>query len=434
MELTTIILSIFGILGMLICIFKFPNIKIKDHVIDTFYLPVLFVAIIFLIFPLFDKKELFDILFTNSKLNPLKILVLFISVSFISIALDEAGFFSYVAIKFINRFKKSQYALFFSLYLLISILTIFTSNDIVILTFTPFILYFAKRGNINPIPFLIMEFVAANTYSMLLPIGNPTNVYLSSIYELDFISYILKMLLPTILIGITSISILVLLFRKDLNKKIEVFDDKEVFMKNKLICFVALAHLSLTTIFLVISNYINLEMWVIALIFGSSLLIFMIVYSLVKKNSLYITRPLRRLPYPLIPFVLSMFIIIMALESYGVFSKISDLFELIKNENLKEIVYLISSTISCNLVNNIPMTIAFGSILQNTTNINLIYATIIGSNIGAILSPVGALAGIMWLSILKQNDVEYGFTKFLKNGSIITLGLLIAGSIALLII
>ena len=66
--------------------------------------------------------------------------------------------------------------------------------------------------------------------------------------------------------------------------------------------------------------------------------------------------------------------------------------------------------------------------------INLIYATIIGSNIGAILSPVGALAGIMWLSILKQNDVEYGFTKFLKNGSIITLGLLIAGSIALLII
>lgn len=430
----TIVLAIIGILGMLICILRFPSIKIKHHSFDTFYLPILFIALILLIFPIFDKTELFNILFSNSKLNPLKILVLFISVSFISIVLDEAGFFSFVAIKFINKFKKSQYTLFFSLYFLISLLTIFTSNDIVILTFTPFILYFAKRGNINPIPFLIMEFVAANTYSMLLPIGNPTNVYLSSIYELDFILYIGKMILPTILIGITSISILILLFRKDLNKKIEVFDNKEVFMKNKLICIIALIHLSLTTIFLVISNYIEVEMWIIALIFGLSLLIFVVSYSVVKKNKLYITLPLRRLPYPLIPFVLSMFIIIMALESYGVFSKISDLFELIKNENLKEIVYLISSTISCNLVNNIPMTIAFGSILQNTTNINLIYATIIGSNIGAILSPVGALAGIMWLSILKQNDVEYGFTKFLKNGSIITLGLLIAGSIALLII
>ncbi len=430
----TIVLAIIGILGMLICILRFPSIKIKHHSFDTFYLPILFIALILLIFPIFDKTELFNILFSNSKLNPLKILVLFISVSFISIVLDEAGFFSFVAIKFINKFKKSQYTLFFSLYFLISLLTIFTSNDIVILTFTPFILYFAKRGNINPIPFLIMEFVAANTYSMLLPIGNPTNVYLSSIYELDFVLYIGKMILPTILIGITSICILILLFRKDLNKKIEVFDNKEVFMKNKLICIIALFHLSLTTIFLVFSNYIEVEMWIIALIFGLSLLIFVVSYSVVKKNKLYITLPLRRLPYPLIPFILSMFVIIMAIESYGVFSKISDLFELIKNENLKEIVYLISSTISCNLVNNIPMTIAFGSILQNTTNINLIYATIIGSNIGAILSPVGALAGIMWLSILKQNDVEYGFTKFLKNGSIITLGLLIAGSIALLII
>jgi arsenical pump membrane protein len=80
------------------------------------------------------------------------------------------------------------------------------------------------------------------------------------------------------------------------------------------------------------------------------------------------------------------------------------------------------------------MTIAYGSILSNTTNMNLIYSTIIGSNIGAILSPVGALAGIMWIRILKQNNVEYGFTKFIKNGSIITLALLIAGSLALLII
>ncbi|MBQ9520468.1 MAG: hypothetical protein IJR67_03220 [Acholeplasmatales bacterium] len=430
----TIILSALGILGMLLCIFKFPSIKIKNHNFDTFYLPILLVAIIFLIFPIFDKTELFTILFSNSKLNPLKILALFLSVSFISIALDEGGFFSYIAVKFINRFKNNQYILFFSLYLLISVLTIFTSNDIVILTFTPFILYFSKRGNINPIPFLIMEFVAANTYSMLLPIGNPTNIYLSSIFELDFISYIKTMIIPTIFIGITSILILLLLFHKDLNKKIEVFDEKDVYIKNKYICFTSLIHLSLTTILLVISNYINIEMWIIALSFAGSLLIFIITYAITKKNHLYITRPIRRLPFSLIPFIISMFIIIMALESFGIFGNISQLLDNIENDNLKEITYLVTSTLSCNLVNNIPMTIAYGSILSNTTNINLIYSTIIGSNIGAILSPVGALAGIMWIRILKQNDVEYGFTKFIKNGSIITLSLLVAGTLALLII
>ena len=430
----TIILSIIGILSMLICILKFPSIKIKSKSFDTFYLPILIVAIIFLIFPIFDKTELFNILFSNSKLNPLKILVLFISISFISITLDEAGFFSFIAVKFINRFKASQYTLFFSLYLLISILTIFTSNDIVILTFTPFILYFSKRGNINPIPFLIMEFVAANTYSMLLPIGNPTNIYLSSIYNLDFITYISKMILPTIFVGITSIIVLILLFHKELNKKIEVFDDKPVHLKNRFICIISLIHLSLTTILLVISNYINIEMWIIALSFGISLLLFISIYGIIKKNHLYITRPLRRLPYTLIPFILSMFVIIMALESFDIFINIHNLFEKIPNDNLKEIIYLISSTISCNLVNNIPMTIAYGAILQNTENMTLIYASIIGSNLGALLTPVGALAGLMWMRILKQNDVDYGFVKFMKNGSIITLSLLLASSLALLII
>ncbi|MBR6071728.1 MAG: hypothetical protein IKP77_02705 [Acholeplasmatales bacterium] len=430
----TIILSIIGILGMLFCIFKFPNVKIKNHIFDTFYLPILIVAIIFLIFPIFDKTGLFNILFSNSKLNPLKILVLFISISFISITLDEAGFFSYIAVKFINRFKANQYTLFLSLYILISILTIFTSNDIVILTFTPFILYFSKRGNINPIPFLIMEFVAANTYSMLLPIGNPTNIYLSSIYELDFITYLSKMLLPTLFVGIASILILLLLFHKELNKKIEVFDDKPVHINNQFICIVSLIHLALTTILLVISNYINIEMWIIALSFGISLLLFITIYGIIKKNHLYISRPIRRLPYTLIPFILSMFVIIMALESYDIFSIIHNLFENIENQNLKEITYLVASTLSCNLVNNIPMTIAFGSILQGTENTTVIYATIIGSNLGAILSPVGALAGIMWMRILKQNDVDYGFTKFVKNGSIITIALLLASGIALLII
>ena len=98
----TIILSVLALSLMMICILKFPTFKIKNIEFETFYIPLLIVAIILLIFPIFDKKELFDILFSNSKLNPIKILILFISISFISISLDEAGFFSYVAIKFIN--------------------------------------------------------------------------------------------------------------------------------------------------------------------------------------------------------------------------------------------------------------------------------------------------------------------------------------------
>ena len=123
-----------------------------------------------------------------------------------------------------------------------------------------------------------------------------------------------------------------------------------------------------------------------------------------------------------------MFTLINALDSYDIFNKFTTL---LHNNTL---LYLLSSTITCNIVNNIPMTLAFGSILENTNNINLIYATIIGSNIGAILTPVGALAGIMWMRLLKINNVNYSFKEFTKNGLIITLFLLISSSISLLII
>ena len=429
-----IIIAAISVISMIIAILKFPTLKIKGFQTDTFYIPILIGALILLIFPLFDKSELIETITSNSSLNPIKILILFICVSVMSIALDEAGFFSFIAYKFIVKFKSGQIKLFIALYILISILTIFTSNDIVILTFTPFILYFSKRGNINPIPYLVMEFVAANTYSMILSIGNPTNIYLSSIFNISFINYFIHMIIPGLLIGIMTFGILLLLFWKKLKEPINVFEVEEIKLKNKLLCIVSLLHLSLTTILLAISNYINLEMWIICLSFASSLIIFLIIYSIIKKNSYYIRGSLRRVPYSLIPFILSMFTIIMALDSYDIFSNIRSLIDNIDNEKVKSIVYLVSSDLSCNIVNNIPMTLAYGSILNGTTNMTYVYATIIGSNLGAMLTPIGALAGIMWLRILKHNEIKYSFLDFMKNGVILTGVALIGAIISLLII
>ena len=432
--LLIIIIAIISIVGMFFCIFKFPTLKIGDITIDTFYLPPLIGAIIIFLLPSFDKNELFSICFSNSSLNPLKILVLFICISILSIALDQTGFFSYIASIFINKYKASQIKLFVVLYILISFLTIFTSNDIVILTFTPFILYFSKRGNINPIPYLVMEFVAANTYSMILPIGNPTNIYLTSIFEIDFLAYVSKMILPALLCGIISFICVYLLFKKELKKKISIFDMEISKINNKPLCIIAFIHLALTTILLAISNYINIEMWIICFVFALSISIILIVYSIVKHNSFYIMSTIKRVPYSLIPFILSMFTIIMALDSFNIFDYIYNCINNINIAYLQKLTYLISSVLACNIINNIPMTLAYGSILSNTNNLSFVYITIIGSNIGAILTPVGALAGIMWLRILKINDINYSFKSFVKNGMIITFSIILVLMLIIIII
>ena len=70
------------------------------------------------------------------------------------------------------------------------------------------------------------------------------------------------------------------------------------------------------------------------------------------------------------------------------------------------------------------MSVFYSSVMSNLTETalnNAIYSSIIGSNIGAFISPIGALAGIMWLGILKSHQVKYSFLDFIKYGLIIAL-------------
>ena len=128
--------------------------------------------------------------------------------SILSLFLDELGFFRYLANVTLKNSKASQLKLFIYLYITVSVLTVFTSNDVIILSFTPFICYFSKRAKINPIPYLAAEFIAANTWSMALVVGNPTNIYLATAYGINFIDYVKIMIIPTILAGITAFVIL----------------------------------------------------------------------------------------------------------------------------------------------------------------------------------------------------------------------------------
>ena len=172
-----------------------------------------------------------------------------------------------------NKAKGNQLSLFFIFYALTSLLTIFTSNDVVILTFTPFICFFCKRAKIDPIPYLIGEFAAANTWSLMFLIGNPTNIYLSSSANIDFISYFKVMGVPTLLAGLTELFIIFLLFNKKLKEPIEV-SEEEFHLESKLDVIVGLIHLLTCLVLLIISNYIHLEMWIISLICATSLVVF----------------------------------------------------------------------------------------------------------------------------------------------------------------
>ena len=418
----TVLISSLTCLTIILSVLFFPEIRIGKKTIGVYWIIALIGALALLLSRRITFSALWSGLTAETAVNPLKILLLFLSMTALSVFLDEIGFFRYLAGKAIRIAGERQTVLFYTLYGLVSILTVFTSNDVIILTFTPFICYFTRCAGIDPLPYLVSEFVAANTWSMALLIGNPTNIYLGGSAGIGFGEYISVMILPTLFAGLTSLLVLRLLFHRQLREPIDpVWIEEE--KPDPVWLPVGLAHLLLCTALLAVGSYIGLEMWIVSLGFAASLFLFVSVIALIRKRKpRKLLRTVRRLPWPLVPFVLSMFTLVLSLSAYGVTEKIASLL----GDRAPILFYGSLSALTANLVNNIPMSVLFSSVLADgaLTGTGLsagIYATVIGSNLGAFLTPLGALAGIMWASLLARAGVSFSFKKFTLYGVLIAI-------------
>lgn len=404
-----------------------PQVKYRGVIFDTYPLVALTGCLVLLVTGLLPLSEYLDGLTKDTSVNPIKILLLFFSMTFLSVYLDEAGMFRYLAGVTLKRAGTSQKRLLLYLYLTVSLLTVFTSNDIVVLTFTPFICYFAKSAEIDPIPYLVTEFVAANTFSMVFIIGNPTNIYLATSAEIGFLPYAKVMLLPTLAAGVTVWFVLRILFRKELSKQISTTVESSK-LKNKPAVILGGVHLFICTVLLVISSYVEFPMWKIAVCAaGSLILTTLITAKLGGWRPKMIGRSIVRLPWPLIPFILPMFALVLAMNRSGISAHIAG----VLGTGNPILTYGVTSTITANLINNIPMSVLFSSLIPHSGGNGPIFASIIGSNLGAYLTPIGALAGIMWMSILKTTGVKYTFGRFTKYGFCVVIPALAAALLVL---
>ncbi|MBE6596804.1 MAG: hypothetical protein E7641_03940 [Ruminococcaceae bacterium] len=427
--LTTLLISLIIIVVFIASILFFPSVVIRKHTLKVYSLIPCFGALLLIMFNEIEFSKVVRAFTENTSVNPIKILVLFLSMTVFSLVLEQTGFFEYISTKVLEKSGNNQFVTFISLYIVISVLTVFTSNDIIILTFTPFICHFCKSAKISPTPYLIMEFIAANTWSTLLIIGNPTNIYICGAFGIDFMKYLSVMLLPTLLTVVASLSVMLLLFYRRLKKKMEKCEEHGK-ITDKPVMIISLVHLIICIVALAVSQYINVEMWIISLLVAISEIISVLICFAVRgRVPSILGKALSGMPFEIIPFVVGMFIIVMALDAGGATVMLAKLL----GEHNEIFSYGLMSFISANVINNIPMSVLFSKILSYSSELGVggIYATVIGSNIGAFLTPVGALAGIMWSNLLRKNGVKISFARFMRFGAVIGLPSILAALIGL---
>jgi len=346
------------------------------------------------------------------------IVFLILSFAYLSISLDRSGFFEFASFKIVLYSGGHGTRMLVFFYLLCSVLTFFTSNDIVIISMTPIILYVGKHAGIrNLVPLLISQFVAANTLSMGLYIGSPTNIVLGDATSMTFIDYFLWMFLPSVVSCSVTLAMLLLVFRLLPIRGNRIEDrfpipDRAREIRSTRPMWIKMGIFAICLAFLTASSFLGLELWTICLVTA----IVMLVYDLAllregdERIGVFFAGVGRRMPWPIAPFVLSFFTLVGALSRSGFTERAANVLVSAGEGSLLRLslVFGYVSAITVNLMNDIPSTVFWADMVPHLQALLTeeqyrvtIYSLIVGVNPGCYLTLIGALAGLMWINIIR---------------------------------
>ncbi|BFZ61765.1 hypothetical protein YB2330_002840 [Saitoella coloradoensis] len=216
---------------------------------------------------------------------PYNILILFFSLAYMAISLDLTGILQSAAFWVCNKGGSKGRVLYFYFYLLTTGLSVVLGNDPVILSGTAFLVYYTRVAEVSPISWLFSEFASCNTSSMVLFVGNPTNLVVCEGFGINYLAFTAWTILPFLACSVACYIALYIQFREEeyIPKRIYTpeLDPKSVLL-DPVGAIVGSAML-LTCLFVLIgASFAGVEAWEISMPFAVGKLIFDVVWDQIK--------------------------------------------------------------------------------------------------------------------------------------------------------
>lgn len=382
-------------------------------------------AVIILLAGIVSKADIIDIF---SKIGGASITI--IATIVMAVILESFGFFNWAASKLANLAKGSGYRLYWYIQLLCFLMTLLFNNDGSILITTPILILLLHNLRLKmhqQIPYLLSGALIATASSAPIGVSNIVNLIALNIVDMSLWMHTAMMFVPATL-GLLFMSFLMfVVLKKKLPKTLpDSTDDIEesFFTKNfhplktkisveskqkrtkfmlKLLLFVFTMRC-----LLFVASYINVPIEIVA-VCGSVILLMWRWYHL-RTNPLDI---LKKTPWHILIFAFSMYVIIYGLNNVGLTALLVQWFEPIVNQGLMQASFIMGGLVSIlsNLFNNHPAlmvgTITLTKMGLDPITLKTIYlANIIGSDMGSLLLPIGTLASLIWMHILRKNKIK----------------------------
>jgi arsenical pump membrane protein len=369
----------------------------------------------------------------------------FVALIIISLLLDEAGFFHWAALHVARWGGGNARRLFPLIILLGAVIAAFFANDGAALLLTPIVLAILLRLGFKPgaaLAFVIATGFVADTTSLPLIISNLVNIVSANYFNITFDRYAAVMVPVDLVALAATLGVLWLYFRGRLPTRYDTHDLEAPAsaIRDPLVFRAAFPLLGVLLVAYFATGPLRVPVSVVT---GAGALVLLALagrwHTGGRGAHIAVRKVLKEAPWQIVIFSLGMYLVVYGLRNAGLTDYVARALEWLAGQGLLAAAVgtgFLSAGLS-SVMNNMPGVLVGALAIDQAHGLSaavreaMIYANVIGCDLGPKFTPIGSLATLLWLHVLARKGKTITWGQYMKVGLIITPPVLLLTLLAL---
>ncbi|MEW5508610.1 arsenic transporter [Pseudomonas antarctica] len=362
----------------------------------------------------------------------------FVALIIISLLLDEAGFFAWAALHVARWGRGRGRRLFAYMVLLGALVSALFANDGAALILTPIVISMLLALRFSPaatLAFVMGAGFIADTASLPLVVSNLVNIVSADYFKIGFNEYAAVMVPVNLVSVAATLAVLMWFFRGDIP---EYYDPADLNDPASAILDRATFRAGWWVLGILLVGCFAIEPLGIPISAISAACAALLLGIAAKGHRISTREVIKEAPWQIVVFSLGMYLVVYGLHNAGLTDILTKLLNELARHGLWAATFGtgLAAALLSSVMNNMPSVLIGALSIQASEATGLIqqamvYANVIGSDLGPKITPIGSLATLLWLHVLAQKDIRITWGYYLKIGSILTLPILLVTLAAL---